>query len=81
MISRSMKVVHVLEPYRISAAGLSSVRNPYLNFLFSRIHLRFNPFGALKARGPNRWYTRLVPRYVALFFSMPESKGRINSVG
>jgi len=47
MISRSIKVTYGFEPPRSGAASPSSVRNPYLTFLSSRIHLRFKPFGAL----------------------------------
>jgi len=50
MISRSIKVTYGFEPPRSGAASPSSVRNPYLTFLFSRIHLRFKPFGALAVR-------------------------------
>jgi len=49
MISRSIKVTYGFEPPRSGAASPSSVRNPYLTFLSSRIHLRFKPFGALAA--------------------------------
>jgi len=52
MISRSIKVIYGFEPPRIGAASPSSVRNPYLTFLSSRIHLRFKPFGAL---GNPKW--------------------------
>jgi len=47
MISQSIEVIYGVEPPRNSAASPSSVRHPYLTFISSRTHLRFNPFGAL----------------------------------